>query len=140
MITAVRYGNIPEYNSYKRIQYKSPQKQNTTQPQQSQNILKGLAAAAILGIAATGLYAYKKQINIKNIRNIKYMGQTLANEAVYSSGTRNKNALDLYKQGIADKKAAVLRYKLNNGFFIGKSLKEKHYIRNNLKNLEQLSI
>ena len=68
------------------------------------------------------------------------MGQTLANEAVYSSGTRNKNALDLYKQGIADKKAAVLRYKLNNGFFIGKSLKEKHYIRNNLKNLEQLSI
>ncbi len=140
MITAVRYGNIPEYNSYKRIQYKNPQKQNTTQPQQSQNILKGLAAAAILGIAATGLYAYKKQINIKNIRNIKYMGQTLANEAVYSSGTRNKNALDLYKQGIADKKAAVLRYKLNNGFFIGKSLKEKHYIRNNLKNLEQLSI
>lgn len=133
---------INPINSIKNRIYK-PENHNNEQRKVSFNnistktkVLTGISALAIMGAASVGLAVHKCLKNVKNINEIKYIGQSIANHAVKSSGTRSEYAVNLYNAHIADKKADVLKYKIEHGMFFGKTQREMAHIRNNLKNLE----
>ena len=134
MLLKVDSKELYEYANY-RIKYpiKGNQKKSNFKDK-SKKIIKGLTGLAIIGAATTGYALYQK----RRIKDLNFLGQSVANLAVYNSNSRGKETVNLYKKLIAHKKASVLKYKLNSGMFIGKSSKAIQHIKNNLENLNPI--
>lgn len=136
MFLTVDTKDLHEYSNYRNTSLRNSKHTKPNFKENSVKVIKGLAGLAVTGAAIAGYAIYKKNINAKRIHNINYIGQSIANHVVCSSNSRGKDAVNLYKKHIADKKASVLKYKLNNGMFIGKSRKAIKHIKENLKQLE----
>ncbi len=136
MFLTVDTKDLHEYSNYRNTSLRNSKHTKPNFKENSHKIIKGLAGLAIAGVAVAGYATYKKNINAKRIHDINYIGQSIANHVVQNSNSRGENAVNLYKKHIADKKASVLKYKLDNGMFIGKSRKAIKHIKKNLKQLE----
>lgn len=140
MLLGVKSPKINQYNRNYYNKYNNTSKPETgltqVNPEKTKKIVKGLTGLGILGAAAVGYAIYKHNVNNEQIQNLKYIGQSIANQAVQNSNSRGTDAVEIYSKHIADKKAMVLKYKLENNMFLGKSKKAMEHIRNNLKQLE----
>ena len=103
-------------------------------------VMRDLTAIGLLTLGLIGFAKHKHKVNLQNINQIKFLNQAVANQSVYSTTSRDINVLNNYSRHIADKKASVLKYKLDNGMFIGKSPKAMKHIKGNLKKLQLQTI
>lgn len=103
-------------------------------------VMRDLTALGLITLGVIGFVKHKHKINLQNINEIKFLNQAVANQSVYSTKSRDLNVLNNYLRHIADKKAAVLKYKLDNRMFIGKSPKVMKHIKNNLTKLQLQAI
>ncbi len=100
-------------------------------------ILLGLAGLAVLGISCVN--KSKAALNAKHadkITNIRYEGQKAINNLFAGNNFRNADAVEAYKKAVAEKKAAVLEYKINNNLLGNKTMFVKEKIVDNLNKLK----
>lgn len=105
----------------------------------AKKIAAGLACLAAIGIATAGLSVAKKHIDTNAINKLNYQGMKAANDAVNGIESRGKDAVELYKQNIAKKKASVLQYKMKHLMLLGKSKTAHKQIMKNKNKLAQMT-
>ena len=103
-------------------------------------VMQDLTAIGLLTLGVISYVKYKRKVDLQNINKIKYLNQAIANQSVYSTTARDMNVLNNYSRHIADKKAAVLKYKLTNGMFMEKSPEAMKHIKSNLRQMQLQSI
>ena len=123
------------------LSFKRNNKNNSSSVQHidERKIINSVACLAIAAIAGIGYVNHKKLVELRDISKLNYIKQSMADNSVYSSLSRGKEAYKTYSKNIAAKKASVLQYKIRNGLFNSKSPQERKYIEENLANLKALA-